>query len=187
MWFEMSSLRLAGDRLDHEARREILESLSLVHVSARSDERPAAYEDRAVQEVASKYQGYRELSGADPSVKGVSRAQPDGLFLNRQENRLMIVEAKKGRPDFAEGTSQVVQYYAQARANPQFAAVSIASVLISETSPTRGYEAWQSLMERPQRSADLRDRTGGLTTMTSWSDPSFIRAAGRAFAACGFG
>jgi hypothetical protein len=75
------------------------------------------------------------------------RSKPDGLFLNRLKKELVIVEAKKGKRDFADGTAQTIQYYAQAKNHPEFRNCTVRNCLVTANDEaTQGYKAWEELM-----------------------------------------
>lgn len=127
-------------------RGEILSTFELEHIAAGANESAEAYEKRAVALALMRFPGYRKLEPARLLVKGV-RSIPDGLFLGEVDGTLVIVEVKKRAPDFEEGASQIVQYYAQAKSHPEFRHLTIQTRLITaERYPTQCYNVWQDLM-----------------------------------------
>ena len=71
----------------------------------------------------------------------------DGLFLNRAKRELLIIEAKMKKRDFAEGTAQIVQYYAQARNHPIFQDLLVKTCLVTaHDESTEAYNVWQELL-----------------------------------------
>lgn len=136
---------------DPVIRQDILKGYSLSHVAAQSLEKAGLYEKRAVVVLLSSYKGYQRADTKGlylPDVKG----KPDGFFLRTQSKEAVIVEIKKRRPDFAEGTAQIVQYYAQAKHCSKFKDWNIRLCLVtSKTEPTEGYELWQQWMASDKR------------------------------------
>jgi hypothetical protein len=115
-------------------------------IPAKDGESASSFESRAVATLATRLAGYDSLLVSDLCIKKV-QSKPDGLFLNRHTGLLALVEAKKQAFDFADGTSQLIQYFAQARNHAEFGELTVRSYHIAaEQEQTEGYRIWTELM-----------------------------------------
>jgi hypothetical protein len=136
---------------DPEMRQDIRDHYPLSHVAARFFEKAPAYEERAVGELLSRYVGY---VAEDPGLLCLTdvKSKPDGFFTNTQSKTGVIAETKMNRPDFSDGTAQIMQYYAQARHRPEFKDWALKLCLVaSQTEPTKGYALWERWMKSDRK------------------------------------
>jgi hypothetical protein len=132
---------------DPATRREIARGFSYLHLPDQPGESHLDYQVRAVNVVRNLYEG---CEWEDPSKLNFARmqSQPDGLFKREQSKELIIVEAKQRRPDFEEGTAQIMQYFAQAKHCGRYADWQMRLCLVtSESEATEGYTQWQEWMQ----------------------------------------
>jgi hypothetical protein len=77
-------------------------------------------------------------------------SKPDGLYAQPGARELAIVEAKKRSGGFAEGTSQLLQYFGQAHWHPRFRGWTVIPYLVTaEKGDSPDYAVWQELMRAP--------------------------------------
>lgn len=97
-----------------QLRNALFQGYSWQAIPSRKGETAEDYESRAVSILGKHLSDYVKLDAGSLYIKKV-RSKPDGLFLNESTNTLAVVEAKKRVVDFAEGTSQLIQYYTTPR------------------------------------------------------------------------
>ena len=104
------------------------------------------YEARAVSDLQKAHAGFDRIDAKRLRLPGV-QSDPDGLFLRLKSRELIIIEAKKHQRDFADGTAQLVQYYAQAK-HSEFSGFSVQLILVtSKNSQTSGYALWEQWLK----------------------------------------
>jgi len=105
-----------------------------------------SYERRAQQEITSRYSEHERLPQHTIQVGG-SQGHPDLTLAVEATRTLLLVEIKKGKLSFADGTSQLLQYYAKVLDMPQFNEYSISTLLVTaKPGKNADYDLWQSLM-----------------------------------------
>jgi hypothetical protein len=116
---------------------------------------PVTLNPRGSHIAPSNLEPARSLSfqhGAERSAAETTWRDVSTLRLNGQTKELFIVEAKQRHPDFEEGTSQLMLYYAQAKYYSRFKDWQIHLALVtSKPQPTPGYELWQQWMRSEKR------------------------------------
>jgi hypothetical protein len=129
-----------------ERREDIYHNFSCHCIPARDNETAPYYEKRVVDAMYLQFPGYERLHANELKV-GRIQSMPDGLFLSRAKRELIIIEAKKSKRDFADGTAQIVQYYAQARNHPRFQEMKLRTALVTASDQcTEAYGLWEQLM-----------------------------------------
>ena len=133
-----------------EKRRSIYDNYFYTHISVNRQEKPLDYEKRVIEVMSCQFSEYQRLDANELKLEKV-QSKPDGLFLSRVRNELVIIEVKKGKRDFADGTAQIVQYYGQAMNNPEFRDLTIRTCLVTASDEsTEAYKIWQELMISPK-------------------------------------
>jgi hypothetical protein len=134
-----------------EARKAVMGGYSRELEPALPGERDTDYESRVVAQFEARHPELEALETTQLCLPRIARSKPDGLYYHQQDRVLTILEAKMRGVGFAEGGSQVVQYFAQARNIPRFEGFRIRSVLItSDSTESPSYARWQRFMDSPK-------------------------------------
>lgn len=127
-------------------------SHKFIYAPAITGEKPKDYEKRIVQEIKTRFfptheQLYQAILSRDLLKGRGKKPAPDGLLVSRKNRGLVIIEAKMHKPDFEEGTAQLIQYYAFAKNHPRFQNYIIKTCLVTaDDEHTNGYKVWNDLM-----------------------------------------
>jgi len=155
--FQLRSLVTLSFLCTADRRRDIYDNFSCHCIPASDNERPSDYEKRVVDAMYFQFPGSERLHVNKLKV-GRIQSRPDGLFLSRAKRELIIIEAKKSKRDFADGTAQIVQYYAQARNHPKLREMKLRTCLVTASDQcTEAYRMWEQLMTSPNELKILVD------------------------------
>jgi hypothetical protein len=127
-------------------REQFMNTFSSTEVPHHRGEVWQSYERRMQQEIPSRFSKHERLPQHTIQVGG-SQGHPDLVLADQATRTLLIVEIKKGKLSFSDGTSQLLQYYSKALDVPQFNEYSINTLLITATAgKTSDYDLWQAVM-----------------------------------------
>lgn len=144
--FQLRSLITLFYLCTAERRRSIYDNYFFTHIPANRLEKASDYEKRVIEIMHYQFPEHQRLDANDLKIEKV-QSTPDGLFLSSAKRELLIIEAKKNKRDFADGTAQIVQYYAQARNHPIFQDLVVKTCLVTaDDESTEAYNVWQELM-----------------------------------------